>query len=132
MLEVLSQGSFLVLLSAAVNFLATDRLNLLKVQGLDESEELVFRLFQFVIYKSVGEENRVVCQLNLFDCLLDSHFEFLLSLDSVSNSLSQLLERWWIDEEEIALKSLLVDLNGSLNIDFDDWNLSIGLDSLQF
>jgi len=41
--------------------------DLLEVQGLNKSEELVNCLLKVIVYKSVSEQHRIICQLNFVD-----------------------------------------------------------------
>mmetsp|Transcript_13155 Transcript_13155/g.20455 ORF Transcript_13155/g.20455 Transcript_13155/m.20455 type:complete len:221 (+) Transcript_13155:92-754(+) len=106
-------------------------LNLLEVEGLDQGEELIHCLLQAVVNQSISEEHRVVCQLNLSDGELNSLFEFLFSFNSVTDSLSQLLEGRRVDEQEVTLQARLVDVNGSRRIHFDDGDAAGVVDALQ-
>ena len=65
------------------------------------------------------------------DSLADADFELLLGLNSVSDTATELLETRWVNEQEVALKSLPVDLDCTLNVDLKDRNLAIGSDAVQ-
>ena len=65
------------------------------------------------------------------DSLADANFELLLSLNSVSDTAAELLETRWVNEQEVALKSLSVDFDGTLDIDLDNGDLSIRLDAFE-
>ena len=97
-------------------------LDFLKVQCLDKGEELVLRLFEFVIDEAICEENGVIGALNLVYGRLDANLELLLCLNSVTNSLAQFFEGWRVNEKEVALEGLSVDFLGSLYIHLNDWN----------
>ena len=66
------------------------------------------------------------------DCQLNSLFEFLLGLNSISNSLSELLEGWWVNEEEVTLETRLVDVDGASGVNFNDRDPSSIIYSLEF
>lgn len=105
-------------------------LNFLEVEGPHQSDKLVFGIFQLVVDQFVREEDGLVCELHLVDCRSDPNLELLLRLNSVSNSLAQLFERWWIDEEEVAFKCFLVNLQSTLHIDLKNGNLILALNAL--
>lgn len=96
----------------------------LEVESLDEREELILSILDGIVDQTVREEHRVVGHLELTDGLTDADFEFLLRLDSVADALAQLLKARWVNEEEVAFQCLSIDLNGALNIDFNDRNLA--------
>ena len=98
--------------------------NFLEVQCLDKSEELVFSILNGIVDETVGEKHRVVRHLDLSNSLANTNFEFLLGLNSVSDTATQFLKARWVDEQEVALKCLFVDLDCALNIDLDDGNLA--------
>ena len=110
---------------------STHACDFLEVQSLDKGEELVFSILNGVIDKAVSEQNRVVSHLDLSNGLTNAYFEFLFCLNSVSNATSEFFEARWVDKEEIALESLLVDLNGSLNVDLDDGDFVTRLNALE-
>ena len=110
-------------------WLPTRYLDFLKVQCLDKSEKLVLGLFKFVVYEAVCEEYGVICALNLVNGGLNANLEFLLGLNSVTNSLAQFFERRRVNEKEVALESLSVDFLGSLHIHLNDWNFFCVLNS---
>ena len=120
-----------VLLSTAIDLLTTDLCDFLEIESLDQSEELILWCLKLIINKSIGEKNWVVCPLDLIDGLLYSNLELLLSLNSISNTFPQLLKWWWIDEQEVTLQSLFINLSSSLDINLNDWDLSILFDSLK-
>ena len=103
----------------------------LEVKCLDEREKLVFRILDGVINQSIGKEYGVVGHLDLGDRFSNAHLELLLSLNSVTDPASQLLKAGWVNEEEVALKGLPINLLCSLDIDLDDWDLTLCLDVLQ-
>lgn len=57
--------------------------------------------------------------LDFVDGSLYSLFEFFFGFNSVSNSLPQFLEAGRVDEQEVALETRLVDVNGSCDIAFN-------------
>ena len=85
---------------------------------------MVLCIIDGVVHQTIGEEHRVVGHLELADGLANTDFEFLLSLDSVTNAATELLETRRVDEKEVALKCLSVDFNSTFHIDFDDRDLS--------
>ena len=120
------------LLTRRVDFLLPARnFNFLKVQCLDQGEELVFGLLEFVVDEAICEEHRVVGALNLVNGRLNAHLELLLSLNSVTNSLAQFFERWRVNKKEVALEGLSVDFLGPLHVHLNDWNFGCVLDSRQ-
>ena len=98
--------------------------DLLEVQGFYESEKLIFGIIDGIVDKTVGEQHRVVCHLDLSDGFADADLELLLSLNSVADAATELIKTGRIDEEEVAFKCLTVDLNGTFCVNFDDWDLS--------
>lgn len=70
----------------------------LEVEGFNQCVKLVNSHFKTIVYKSVGEENRVVCKLDLLDGIGDSDFELSFGFNSIANTLSQLFKRRWINE----------------------------------
>ena len=109
----------------------THRGNFLEIKCLDKGEELILSIINRIVNEFVREKNRVVCHLNLLDGLADSDFEFLLCLNSVTDTSAQFFEAGWVNEQEVALKSLSVDLDCTLDVDLKDGNLSIGSDAVQ-
>ena len=105
--------------------------DLLEVQCFDQSEELVLRILDRVVDQLVSEEDRVVCHFELADGLADSHLELLLSLDSVANTASELLETRWIDEQEVAFVAASGDLQGTLDVDLQNGNLAQSFNTLK-
>jgi len=120
-----------ILLSTAIDLVSPNNLDFLEIKSLDQCEELVLGLLKLVVHKTVGEQDGVVGQLNLCDGFLHSNFEFLFSLDSVSDTLSQLFNRRWVDEQEVSFQCLLVHLHSTLYINLNDWNLVVSLNSLK-
>ena len=105
--------------------------NFLEIKCLDKGEELILSIINRIVDEFVREKNRVVCHLNLTDGLTDSDFELLLCLDSVSDASAQFIEAGWVDEQEVALKSLPVDLDCTIDVDLNDGNLATSLDAVQ-
>lgn len=64
----------------------TNACDFLEVKSFDKSEELVLGVLNGVIDEPVGEEDRVVGQLDLANCLFDAYLELLLRLNSVSDA----------------------------------------------
>ena len=120
-------------MARAVNVIsnAAHRGDFLEIKCLDKGEELILSIINRIIDEFVREKDRVVCHLNLTDSLTDSDFELLLCLDSVSDTSAQFFEAGWVDEQEVALKSLPVDLNCTIDVDLNDGNLSTGFDAVQ-
>lgn len=105
--------------------------DLLEVERVDQSEELLDGLLEIVVDEAVGEEDRVVGGLDLRDGELNPLLELLLRLNAVSNSLPQVLKAGRIDEQEVTLDAVLINLQRALRIDLDDGNSASGADSLQ-
>ena len=105
--------------------------DLLEVEGFDESEELIDGLIKIIINQSIREENRVISILNFCDRQLNPFLELFLRLNSIANSLSQLLERWGINKQKVALETGPVDIDGTLSVHLDNWNPSWVWDSHQ-
>ena len=61
--------------------------------------------------------------------MLDPNLEFMFGLNSVSDPPTKLLETRWVDEEEVAFKSLLVYLNRAFYVHFDDRDFARVFDS---
>ena len=110
--------------------MATHRGYLLEIKCLDKGEELILGIIDRIVDEFVREQNRVVCHLNLSNGLPDSDFELLFSLDSVSDAPAQLLEAGRVDEQEVAFKSLPVDLDCAIDVHLNDGNLASGLDAV--
>ena len=102
----------------------THACDFLEIKCIDESEKLVFRILDRIVDQSICKEYGIVGHLDLSDRLSDAHLELLLSLNSVTNPASQLFEAGWVNEEEVALEGLPIDLFCTLNINFDDWDLT--------
>jgi hypothetical protein len=78
--------------------------NLLEVESFDKSIKLVNSHFKLIVHESVSKENRIVGKFNLFDGVCNAYFELSFGFNSISNTLTQLFEGGWIDEEEIPFK----------------------------
>lgn len=96
----------------------------LEIQCFDQSEELVLSVLNRIVDELVSEKDGIVGHFNLADSLSDTHFKLLLSLDSIANSASQFFEARWINEQKVALVASLVDLQGTFDIDLDDWDFA--------
>lgn len=101
--------------------------DLLKVERLDQREELIFRVLQFVVDQPIGEEDGIVGAFDLVDRRLNPHLELLLRLNSITNALPQLFKRWRVNEKEVTFEGLSVDFLGSLHVHFNDWNFAHAL-----
>ena len=88
-------------------------------------------MFEIIIDEAVGEQDRVVSKFNFFKSILDASFKFIFCFNSSSETASKFLKAGRIDKQEIALNSLLIDLNGSTDVNFNHRNLALGLDALQ-
>ena len=111
--------------------LAAHRGNFLEIKCFDKGEELILSIINRIVNEFVREKNRVVCHFNLMDGLADSDFEFLLCLNSVTDTSAQFFEAGWVNEQEVAFKSLPVDLDCTLDVDLKDGNLVTGSDAVQ-
>ena len=110
---------------------AANRSNFLEVKSFDQCDELVLSILDCIVNQTIGEEDWIVGKFNLADSFADADFEFLLSFNSVSDSVTQLLKARWVDKEEVSFDSLSIDLNSAFHVYFNDWNLSIWLDSVK-
>lgn len=62
----------------------------------------------------------------------NTHFELRLGLFAVADSLAQFVERWRVDKQKVSLECFRVQLDRTLHINLNNWNLALVLDTLKF
>ena len=64
------------------------------------------------------------------DRVRNTHFELRLGLFAVADSLAQFVERRRVDKQKVALECFRVQLDRTLHINLNNWNLALVLDTL--
>ena len=72
--------------------------------------------------EAVSEHNGVVGFFDLLDGFLNSNFELLLGLHTGSESTPEFFEGWRVDEKEVTLNGLSVQLEGGVDITYNNRN----------
>lgn len=106
-------------------------LDFLEVERVDQRAELPDGLLQIVVDEAIREEHGVVRRLDLRNRQLDSLLELFLGLDTVADSLAQVLKARRIHKQKVSLNSVLVDLQRALDVDFNNRDLAGEADSVK-